>query len=77
VALKRNWKLSTDDPPAMIAVAKRRTQFMLLEFRAIDFDLQRLVVSAYLQGVRDAATAAFGVGFVPPGCEFIDRGEGI
>jgi hypothetical protein len=66
-----------DDPPSMVRVAEQRTRSMLIEFRAINFDLHRLVVSAYLQGVNDAAQVAFNQGFVPPGCEFIDRGEGI
>jgi hypothetical protein len=73
----RSWRVAFDDPPSMVRVAQQRTRFMLIEFRAIDFDLHRLVVSAYLQGVRDTALVAFNQGFVPPGCEFIDRGDGI
>jgi hypothetical protein len=74
----RNWRLVYDDPPAIVDVAKRRTQFMLLSLHIIDYDLERLVTSAYLQGVNDTATVAFKNGFVPPQtAAFLEIGAGI
>lgn len=76
--LKRDWKMVTDVPQNMTRVAQNRVRFMLLNFHVIDFDLMRLAVSAYLQGIADAAEVAFNQGFVPQGIEvFNDIGSGI
>lgn len=73
----KTWKYVSDDPPEILEIARKRTQFMLFNMAAIDFDLSRLLVSAYMQGVYDTAIVAFKNGFVPPGCDFTDAGEGI
>jgi len=41
--------------PAMIDAAERRVMPLLVNLRLMDFDLKRLLVSCYLQGVRDLA----------------------
>jgi hypothetical protein len=57
------------DPEYIVNMARRRCAFMLKSLNMIDYDLTRLVVSAYLQGVHDAGVVSFNNGFVPPGCE--------
>jgi hypothetical protein len=74
------FHMTTDDPPTMLKMAENRCRFMLHNLRMIDFDLMRLIVSAYMQGVVDTAQVAFQNGFIPPGYKpelFIDAGEGI
>lgn len=69
-----------DDPPAMLRLAENRCRFMLHNLRMIDFDLTRLIVSAYMQGIHDMGQVVLKRGFIPPGYEsepFIDAGDGI
>lgn len=70
------WWRADELPQSMIRLAERRCQFMLESLSMLDFDLKRLVVSAYLQGINDAAAVAFKNGFVPEEM-FKDLGAGI
>ncbi len=57
---KRNVvHLSLDDgaTPETIAIADRRTMILLHEWRLMDYDMKRLLVSCYFQGIRDMAQA--------------------
>ena len=77
----RGWGM-VSDPPSAVRLAKSRCKFMLENLHMIDYDLKRLVISAYLQGATDMAEAAFRNGFIPPGCEpiqepFLHEREGI
>lgn len=49
--------LVRDTPEAASALAWRRVQSFARWWYLLDFDLKRLLVSCYLQGVEDAATA--------------------
>ena len=44
-------------PPNIIAIAKKRVDPLLRNWKMMDYDIVRLVVSCYLQGCEDTATA--------------------
>ena len=48
---------STDVPKPMIELARRRTEPMMRRMNMLRYNLQQIVMSAYLQGVEDAVDA--------------------
>lgn len=50
--------LDNETPEYATTLAGRRTAFMLEHMRLLDFDLRRLLISAYLQGVNDTVQVA-------------------
>jgi hypothetical protein len=52
------WSEGDGITPAAIDVAHRRVFNILNHWRLMDYDLERLLVSCYFQGVHDMAGAA-------------------
>jgi hypothetical protein len=64
-------------PQSLVRIADDRVRRFLLHFRLIDFDLRKLIISAYCQGVVDTADALAQTNTILTVQPFIDEGLGI
>jgi hypothetical protein len=56
------WSPEDGITPEVVRIATNRTRSILHNWRLMDFDITRLLVSAYCQGMHDMATSVIQCG---------------